>query len=161
VIETACKVNVFLLGYGKMLVDDVPDERMAEQPHADINHPAWILGHLATSAESMLARVGEAKSLPEDWFTRFGAGSKPTPLRADYPSKVELWGALEHANQRIRDFVANAPAERLAAPTTIARAKEILPTAKEMIAFVLTGHVGVHFGQLSMWRRLIGLPPLF
>jgi hypothetical protein len=30
-----------------------------------------------------------------------------------------------------------------------------------MVAFVLTGHMGVHLGQLSCWRRMIGLPPMF
>jgi hypothetical protein len=32
---------------------------------------------------------------------------------------------------------------------------------EELIAFLITGHVGVHLGQLSSWRRMIGLPPLF
>ena len=31
--------------------------------------------------------------------------------------------------------------------------------SKEMMALVLSGHVGVHLGQLSSWRRMIGLPP--
>jgi hypothetical protein len=32
---------------------------------------------------------------------------------------------------------------------------------KELAAFILTGHIGVHLGQLSSWRRMIGLPPTF
>jgi hypothetical protein len=32
---------------------------------------------------------------------------------------------------------------------------------KDVLAFLLTGHPGVHLGQLSSWRRMIGLPPLF
>ena len=39
--------------------------------------------------------------------------------------------------------------------------KEGLPTIRDAVAFLLTGHLGVHLGQLSMWRRLLGLPPLF
>ena len=29
------------------------------------------------------------------------------------------------------------------------------------VAFLLTGHLGVHLGQLSTWRRMIGMPRLF
>ena len=40
-------------------------------------------------------------------------------------------------------------------------AKDALPTLKDVVAFLLTAHLGVHLGQLSSWRRMIGLPPLF
>jgi hypothetical protein len=41
------------------------------------------------------------------------------------------------------------------------RQKAGLPTAREGVAFLLTGHLGVHLGQLSAWRRMIDLAPLF
>jgi hypothetical protein len=34
-----------------MLVGEIADERLAEQPLAGVNHPAWILGHLAWTAD--------------------------------------------------------------------------------------------------------------
>jgi len=39
--------------------------------------------------------------------------------------------------------------------------KEMLPTVRDGVSFLLTGHLGVHLGQLSAWRRMVGLPPLF
>jgi len=78
-LDSAIQVNLFLIGFCRRLLADIPDERLAEQPVADVNHPAWVLGHLAN----------------------------------------------------------------------------------ELVAFVLSGHMGVHLGQLSSWRRMIGLPPLF
>jgi hypothetical protein len=39
--------------------------------------------------------------------------------------------------------------------------KDALPTAREAVAFLLTAHLADHLGQLSAWRRMIGLPPLF
>jgi hypothetical protein len=39
--------------------------------------------------------------------------------------------------------------------------RDTLPTLKDGVANLLTGHLGVHLGQLSTWRQMIGLPPLF
>jgi len=83
------------------------------------------------------------------------------PNRQDYPSKGELLRAVEHGFDRLRQQVASAAPDQLSQPTTNPYTKELLPTVKDGVAFLLTGHLGVHLGQLSTWRRLIGLPPLF
>jgi hypothetical protein len=160
-LDSAIQVNLFLMQYGRLLVADVGDERLAEQPHAGVNHPAWVLGHLALTADAMLGRLGAPKALPAEWASLFGPGSKPSASRSDYPSKNELLQAVEQGYEQLRQKAAGATAEQLSQPTTNPRAKEALPTLREFLAFILSGHVGVHLGQLSMWRRLIGLPPLF
>jgi hypothetical protein len=160
-LDSAIQVNLFLLQYCRMLVRDIPDERMTEQPLASVNHPAWILGHLALTADGTLEKLGAPKTLPAEWSARFGAGSKPSASLSDYPSKDELLRAVEQTYQQLRQKAASASPEQLSLPTTNPRAKEALPTFKEMLAFVLSGHMGVHLGQLSTWRRMIGLPPLF
>jgi hypothetical protein len=160
-LDSAIQVNLFLMQYCRMLVGDIADERLAEQPLAGVNHPAWILGHLALTAESALAKLDAQKALPAEWATLFGAGSKPSATRGVYPSKDELLQAAEQVYQQLRQKAATATPEQLSRPTTSPRAKEALPTVKEMVAFVLTGHMGVHLGQLSSWRRMIGLPPMF
>jgi hypothetical protein len=160
-LDTDIQVNLFLLRYCRLLVGDIPEERMTEQPVAGVNHPAWILGHLAWAADGMLEKFGGTKTLPAEWTALFGAGSKTTTARGDYPSKDVLLGAVERSYEQLRQMAATAGAERLSLPTTSPRAKEVLPTLKEMTAFLLSGHMGVHLGQLSSWRRMIGLPPLF
>jgi hypothetical protein len=160
-LDTAIQVNQFLLRYCRTLVGDVADTRMAEQPLAGVNHPAWILGHLAWAADGTLEKLGGQKSLPLEWEALFKAGSKPAASRSDYPAKDELLRAVEQSYQQMRHRAATATAEQLARPTTSPRAKEALPTLKEMLAFLLTGHMGVHLGQLSSWRRMIGMPHMF
>jgi hypothetical protein len=160
-LDTAVQVNRFLLGYSRMLLGDIADERMAEQPIAGVNHPAWILGHLAWAADGTLARLGGQKALPDEWTTLFGSSSKPSTLRNSYPAKEALQRAVDQSYEQFRQKAATATPEQLSQPTTNPRAKQVLPTAKEMIAFLLTGHVGIHLGQLSSWRRMIGLPPMF
>ena len=160
-LDSAIRVNLFLMQYCRMLLADIPDERMAEQPVAGVNHPGWILGHLALTADGALEKLGGQKALPADWATLFAPGSKPSAVRSIYPSKDELLRAVEQSYQQLRQRAATANPEQLARPTTNPRAKETLPTLKELLAFLLSGHVGVHLGQLSSWRRMIGLPPLF
>jgi hypothetical protein len=160
-LDSAIQVNLFLMQYCRRLVGDLADERLAEQPRAGVNHPAWILGHLALTADGSLETLGGQKSLPPEWKPLFGAGSKPSASRSSYPSKDELVRALEETYERVRQKAASASPDQLSRPTTNPRVKEILPTAKDTLTFLLTGHMGVHLGQLSSWRRMIGLPPLF
>jgi hypothetical protein len=160
-LDTAAQVNLFLVQYCRTLLTDIPDERLAEQPVAGVNHPAWILGHLALTADSALEKLGAQKALPAEWATLFAPGSKPSASRGAYPSREELLRAVEQGYQQLRQKATAAGPELLSRPTTNPRAREGLPTLRELVAFLLTGHMGVHLGQLSSWRRLIGLPPLF
>ena len=63
-LETELKVNQFLLGYLRKLIGDIPDERTVEQPLPDVNHPAWILGHLAWSTDRARSAPGPAAGIP-------------------------------------------------------------------------------------------------
>lgn len=160
-LEAEFKINQFLIGYARMLIGDIPDERMAEQPMPGVNHPTWILGHLAWSTDRGRWVLGLEPELPTEWTTLFGFGSKPSADRGDYPPRDELIRAFERGFERLRDQAGSATTEQLAQPSPIPRTKDQLPTMKDAIAFLLTGHPGVHLGQLSMWRRMIGMSPLF
>ena len=160
-LETECLVNKFMFGYCSMLVSDVPDERMSEQPLPGVNHPAWILGHLAVTAERGSKLLGGDAQLPEEWWAKFGPGSKTSASRADYPGKDELIAAADASFERFRAAAAAATAEQVGAPSQHPRSKDKLPKVGDLAAFLLTGHFGIHIGQLSMWRRMIGMPPLF
>jgi hypothetical protein len=160
-LDSDIKVNLFLMRYCQTLLADIADDRMADQPLPGVNHPAWILGHLAVTADTAMTLLGAEKVLPSEWGALFGFGSKPTESRSRYPSKTELLQAVEQAYERVRQEVSAATPEQLSEPTSHPRMKDLLPTTKDRIAFMLTGHVGTHLGQLSSWRRMIGLPPLF
>jgi hypothetical protein len=160
-LREAIHVNQFLVGFGQRLLSEIPDERMTEQPLPGVNHPAWILGHLALTADGVGEILGGKRTLPAEWSTLFGQGSQPSSVRSGYPSKSELLRAFEECHHRLREQAAAAGPEVLAQPPTNPRAREVFPTLKELATFILTGHVGVHLGQLSAWRRMIGLPPTF
>jgi hypothetical protein len=160
-LESAIRVNSFLMGYCQKLMADIPDERMTEQPLPGVNHPAWILGHLAVTADFAAGLLGADKVLAQEWGPLFGPGSKPSAIRGTYPSKDELLGALERRFAVAREKAAVATAEQLSKPSYNARTRDLLPTLQDGVTFLLTGHLGGHLGQLSSWRRMIGMPPMF
>jgi hypothetical protein len=160
-LQSAITSNQLLMRYGRALVSDVADDRMAEQPLAGVYHPAWILGHLAFSADSGAALTGNEKLLPREWEGLFGAGSKVSSVRGDYAPKDELLRAFEQSYERLRRLATEATTETLTKPSPSARMRDNLPIVQDGIVFLLTGHLGVHLGQLSAWRRMNGLPPLF
>ena len=159
--ETECTINLFLLGYARLMTADVPDERLAEQPSPGVNHPAWILGHLAYSADGAVGTLGGEKTLTGVWIDCYGPGSRLSALRTDYPAKEELLQVLEERFEQARQLTRAVRPERVALPNPNTRLKARLPTVRDAVAFLLTGHLGVHLGQLSAWRRMIGLAPMF
>ena len=112
-LQEAIHVNRFLVGFGQRLVSEIPDERMTEQPLPGVNHPAWILGHLALVADGVGETLGGQKTLPAEWSALFGQGSKPSSVRSNYPSKRELLRAFEECHQRLREQVAAAGPEQV------------------------------------------------
>jgi uncharacterized damage-inducible protein DinB len=148
----------FNLTYCKLLVADVPDEQFAEQPAEGFNHPAWVLGHLAAVSDFGLQILGRKFALPAEWHQLFDPGTVPSPERALYPPKAELLAAYEAGHHRLAEAVAaGADPDRLARPNPVRQLRPVLPTLGDFLAHLLTTHEATHIGQLSAWRRQLGL----
>jgi hypothetical protein len=149
----------FVLNYLQALSADIDDAQIADQPAVGMNHPAWILGHLAVCTD----HAGKLLELPRkcapEWHRLFGRGSKAEPDRARYPTKAELITVLAQGHERVAAAAANANPEAMRAPWPHVF-KEQFPTVGDFLANLMTTHPCVHIGQLSAWRRLKGLPPL-
>lgn len=145
-----------LLDYARKLVDDVPDAAFTEQPIPELNHPAWVLGHLAFVASYALKNFGQAMLVDESYAKLFGPGSKPVPDRGVYPSKEALLAAYEAGHAAVDTAVANLTAEQLSAPNPVRRLAHRLPTMTGFVGHILTSHEAIHLGQLSAWRRVTG-----
>jgi uncharacterized damage-inducible protein DinB len=159
--ERECTIYAFLLGYAQRLVSDIEDARFVEQPAAGVNHPAWLLGHLAVAGDLFLRMLGEPIACPKEWVRTFGPGSRPSCLRTDYPSKAELLVALERTHQRVTQAARKATPEAMAEPHSIDFLRDSLPTRGDLLAHVMTSHEGMHLGHLSNWRRQMGMPYIF
>jgi len=144
--------------YARLLVADIADEKMADQPVPGMNHAAWVLGHLTFVADSMVRVFDKPFAMPRDWVELFNLASKPMADRTKYPSKAELWDAYEKAYVRLAEAVQEAPAEVLDREFPNPRLRPQLPTIGVAMVHILCSHHGTHLGQLSAWRRAMGLP---
>ena len=151
------------LWYSQKLVADLTDEQMVAQPVNGVvmNHPAFLIGHLALVAGNFATGfVGAAPVCPEAWKELFNQGCKPLADRSRYPSKAELVGKLEEGHARLAEAVQKATPEMLAQPSP-ERMRGRFPTVGVLLAGMMTAHHASHNGQMSAWRRAMGLPPVF
>ena len=156
--ERESKLCAFAIEYCRKLMRDIPDDKLAIQPAPGMNHPAWVMGHLAIVADSALRMLGQPAQCPREWRTLFGMGSQPSTDRSIYPSCEELLKAVESGYRAVITAVQQAPASVIDAPHTAPFFKEELPQVGDLLGHIMTTHFSMHLGQISAWRRTQGLP---
>lgn len=152
--------QLLTLDYLRRLVVDAPDTLMTQQVGKVINHPAWIIGHLVHSFQGIGGEMRLDPWLPPDWGTRFGTGSTPAPDREMYPSKAAIMSALDDAQKRILDRLQAVGEEGLKLPLPDERHRPMFPTVGHAVLHILRVHTAMHVGQITVWRRAVGLGPL-
>lgn len=156
------RVCEFVVGYLEKIVADISEERFFEAAGAGANSPAWICGHIAVVADMGLTLLGKDKRGPDDWYAAFGPQVQPNTMPSDRPARETL---ISRAVSWTREFAA-AAAE--ADPTFVWKDHELdllkgsaIRSNGDLLTHLLTAHLGIHVGQLSMVRRAGGKPPLF
>lgn len=159
-IDQLLHVQKLNLKYLHNLVADLTDEQMAASPTSVVlNHPAWILGHLLSGAAFLTGLIGgKAPAVPENYEALFGMKSKPSRDRSIYPSKAELVKALDAQYAAAAAAVKAFPQARWSEPFPKEAYRGFWPTLGDCITYMLTAHDAGHLGQLSAWRRGMGLP---
>ena len=145
------------LEFLRRLVSDLDDTQMVAQPPNMPNHPAWTIGHLAFSLQQIAGECGLSPWLPDDWAAKFGTGSEPTSETDTFPHKATLLQRLEDSKQRLFSVVQSLGEVGLANPLPDVRYRDRFPTIGHAVVHILSGHTALHLGQLTVWRRLIGL----
>jgi hypothetical protein len=84
-------------------------------------------------------------------------GSQPSANRDDYPSMAELRAAFRAVYADLCDVAITADPALLAAENPYAPARAGYPTSGEFVAYLLSGHLAHHLGQLATWRRSAGI----
>jgi hypothetical protein len=159
-IDEIVRSNLLTINDLRRLIEDVPDEMMTRQTAGIVNHPAWVIGHLTHSCEAIGGEPGISTWLPDEWQRKFGTGSTPVAERDQYPLKDELLNALTDAQRRVVEQLNLMGEPALSAPLPDVRHREIFPSLGHAVLHILTAHAALHVGQITVWRRAIGLPPL-
>ena len=149
------------LWYSQKLVADVPDEQMLRPARGGARAESRRV--LARPHGLVGRRRGRRPARPAAGLPRRLEGpvrhcAQPLPDRSRYPSKAVLLRALEDAHARLADAVTKAPPEVLNQPPP-EMFRDRCPTVGALLAVWMTTHEATHNGQLSAWRRAMGLPP--
>jgi hypothetical protein len=157
-----------MLDSAETLLKDVPAEKFARLADPggkpiDANHAAFIYGHLALYPARIMLAAGEDEadvSAPGNYVDLFAAGAecRDDPEGSIYPPMDEIVRVFFDGHRRLLEHVKTWPDERLAARHAIeGRLAEIFPLLGQLTNFILIGHAYMHLGQMSTWRRAIGL----
>jgi len=139
-------------------VADVRPTDMVAQPNGIMNHPSWVIGHLAFSCQALGGEIGLPEWLPTAWAELFGTGSIPVADTVMYDHKGELLEILHDAQSRITHAVKRLNDSQLDEPLPDEKYRVILPTVRHAIIQVLVAHSANHIGQLTIWRQVMHLP---
>ncbi|HVZ94039.1 MAG TPA: DinB family protein [Phycisphaerales bacterium] len=145
--------------YAARLVGDLSDAQMTAQPVAGVtmNHPAWILAHL-TVYNPIAAAMLRGTPFEDPIDHRYGQKSKVVNDPREYPAREALIAEYLRTHDDVREALEAAGDVALAAETPLTRWREKHPRVGDMIVTLLVKHESGHLGQLSAWRRAMGLP---
>lgn len=147
------------LRYALALLEDVTDEQMVLRPGGNMNHPAWILGHLSLYypiVSPLLHGESFADPADDDQFGFRGCG--PQSDWMIYGTKAAQLHRLEKGHEDVAEALLNATAEQLNRPPSLPRWSAMYPSVQFMLPDLLLLHENIHVGQISIWRRAAGLP---
>lgn len=147
------------LRYALALVKDLSDQQFVLRPGGNMNHPAWILGHLAAYHPVTLQLLaGEPVDDPKN-DPLFGfAGQGPLDDIKPYGSKQAIVDRFADGHERVAQGLLSASPEAFRRPPSLERWAKAYPTVEFMLPDLLLHHESLHIGQISVWRRTAGLP---
>lgn len=168
VAETITQAATRGLGLAEALLKGVTPETFARQPVNGgelilTNHPAFAYGHLSLYPAKIIAMgggdPGEATA-PEGFEGLFShqAQCLDDPGGTIYPAMDEVVSCFQTGYAKALEFVGTLDDDALAKDHNGPEAyRKFFPGLGLMVNFMLTSHVMVHMGQVSAWRRCMGL----
>jgi uncharacterized damage-inducible protein DinB len=137
----------------------IPPDQYMHQPFPGANHALWMMGHLATVDQFFLKSLaGADPTLYQKYKGTFFAKSQPSPDPANYPAPLAVRQYFDASRAAFRAWVESLDDEMLLAPLPTEQTKFSKNLAE--LLFRLVWHEGMHYGQLTVIRKSLGLPPV-
>jgi hypothetical protein len=146
------------VAYALRLVGDLSDQQMIAQPVPGraMNHPAWTLAHLSLYNDviaKMLGRVPVRRSEGSSVRNEVVAAERSAGL----PAARAGDGGIQALARRRRARVGRMRSSVFAEDVPLERWRALHPKIADMTVMLMVKHESMHLGQLSAWRRAMGL----
>lgn len=154
------------LDYADRLLKDVTADQFARfatpgGQTVESNHAAFVFGHLSLYPGRILEALGHTPpELPEGFEQCFSkvATCVDDPEASVYPPMETVVRFFRDTYAAAQQALRAADDNTLQQPNSMGgRMTELFPTIGSMHNFYVGGHLMMHLGQVSAWRRMQGL----
>lgn len=153
--------------YAERLLKDISPTTFARKPMVqgqvvDTNHPAFVYGHLATYPVQLAAMMGlstEGMEMPASYEQLFSmhAVCVDDVDGTVYPAMAEVVEGYFTSHDRLLAALKGVDPAVLTRPLENPQRRERFGTIGAFTTYLLLAHPQSHFGQVSVWRRCMGL----
>lgn len=156
-----CRVS---LGFADATLKDIKASDFGRMPTGvKTNTPAFVFGHLATYPDRVFEFIGRPELAKPDqrYVDLFSAGKEciDDPSGKVYPPMEQIVARFRERHQALLGALSEVSDETFAKPNPNEKMKDRFPTLGIMVTFMMTSHIMMHMGQISTWRRCMGLGP--
>ncbi len=151
-------------GLGAGLLKDIDASKAARMPEGiNCNHPVFVYGHLSIYPQMVMGMLGQEAgetAVPESYNDLFmhGVECKDDTDGSIYPSLDEVVANCTRAYEALIAYAKNADDNLLVKDIEGNEGfKDAFGTNAAMIMFLIHDHPMFHYGQVSTWRRAMGL----
>lgn len=155
------------LAYAERMLKGVSPDQFARLANVqgktiESNHPAFVFGHLSLYPCRIVRELGSDASsiVPSERFVKIfdhNAQCVDDPDGVVYPPMDEVTERSFTSYRLAVDALQNADDALFKQPNPNEAMRSKFATVGSMHGFYVGGHVMVHIGQLSAWRRMMGL----
>ena len=154
------------LGYAERLLKDVKPEQFGRfavinGQMIESNHPAFVYGHLCLYGPRILSQLGQPGPVaPEGFDTVFSKDAKcvDDPNGTVYPAMAAVTQAFFEGYKAALPVLRSLPDDAFQPVNPLGgRMTDLFPTLGSLQTFYCGGHMMMHLGQVSAWRRMMGL----
>jgi len=156
-------------GYAERLLAGVQPAQFARKPtwgyggmEINLNHPAWCYGHLTLYFRMIVEMAGgRADAAPAGFEELFKDGTVcvDDPAGHTYPSLDKVRAEFFKGYDAALAALERADDAALGKPPSDEKARANWKTVGARMNFMITNHIAMHLGQVSAWRRCMGMSP--
>lgn len=152
-IDAILAQNAHFLDLLDTLSAPLTDDHRINGPSGGGKSPAWLLGHLAVTADGGRTMCGLPRRCPREWWHLFGPGTTPAANASAYPPIATLRAEALAINAELREAFPRLPREVLETANPYPPTAAPFPTIGDFLCYMLAGHLGYHVGQLTLACR--------